>query len=178
MQIDVAIDLNGIDTSESRKYPALPAGQYRVMITSAGYAQTASGNGYRIPLELSVLSGEHRGRTLFEGLNVVNQNETAQQIGRQRLAEILDALGIDRDAFTDTKQIEGKAVLAAVSRSLVKDPLQREKYGDEGGFQNSVARFAPDNIAAPGQTRNGESAAPPSGHADPAPPSMTEEPPW
>ena len=134
-------DVSTEDASSEVSYAALPPGKYRVMISRASYVATASGNGFRIPLQLTVMGGDFNGRTLFEGLNVVNPNETAQLIGKQRLAEILDALGLERSTFSDTDQIEGGVVIAKVTRSRIKDAATREKYGDDDGNQNGVARF-------------------------------------
>lgn len=134
---DVSLD----EGNDSNSYAALPPAKYRVMISRASYVPTAAGTGFRIPLQLTVIGGDHNGRTVFEGLNVVNPNETAQLIGKQRLAEILDALGIERSDFTDTDQIEGGVLIAKVTRSRIKDAAQREKYGDDDGNENGVARF-------------------------------------
>jgi hypothetical protein len=144
MKISTGLDLEGVSTDEAEfenSFKALPAGNYRVMISRASYAPTAAGTGFRIPLQLTVLGGDYTGRIIFEGLNVINPNETAQLIGKQRLAEILDALNIDRSEFGDTDQLEGGVVMAKVTRSLIKDPVQREQYGDDDGNENRVARF-------------------------------------
>jgi hypothetical protein len=156
-RIEHAIDLSDIEISstEPGSFECLPPGKYRVLIARADYKKTASGNGMRIPLELSIVGGDFAGRTLFEGLNVDNPNETAQLIGRQRLKEILEAIGLDHEKFSDTDQIEGEIVVAHVTRNLVKDLVQREKYGDRNGMQNSVSRFSP---ASP--QKNGAARAP------------------
>jgi len=134
-------DVSTEDTGSEVSYAALPPGKYRVMISRASYVATAAGTGFRIPLQLTVVGGDFNGRTLFEGLNVVNPNETAQLIGKQRLAEILDAMSIERSTFSDTDQLEGGMLVAKVTRSRIKDAVQREKYGDDDGNQNGVARF-------------------------------------
>ena len=134
-------DVSTDDENAGNSYAALPPGKYRVMISRASYVATAAGTGFRIPLQLTVIDGEFNGRTIFEGLNVVNPNETAQLIGKQRLAEILDALSIERSGFSDTNEIEGGIVIAKVTRSRIKDAAQREKYGDDDGNENGVARF-------------------------------------
>jgi hypothetical protein len=143
MNIIGNLELEEVSTRKNSEnsYAALPPEKYRVMISRASYVATAAGTGFRIPLQLTIVGGDHNGRTIFEGLNVVNPNETAQQIGKQRLAEILDALGIERSDFSDTDQLEGGMLIAKVTRSRIKDAVQREKYGDDDGNQNGVARF-------------------------------------
>jgi hypothetical protein len=139
------LDLNDVDTSapeNSDSFQSLPSGKYKVMISRADYRETSAGTGHRIPLELTVVGGDSNGRMLFEGLNVDNPNPVATQIGKQRLAEICDAIGLERDQFHDTDQIEGHMVVAHVSRTLIKDLVQREKYGDDAGMENNVSRFS------------------------------------
>lgn len=146
-QIEHAIDLSEIEISspEPSNFECLPPGKYRVLISQADYKTTSRGDGKRIPLTLSVLGGEYAGRLIFEGLNVENPNATAQLIGRQRLKEILDAVNIKDTDFRNTDLIEGEIVVAHVVRNLVKDPVEREKYGDKNGNQNSVSRFSADS---------------------------------
>lgn len=159
------IDLTNVEVSEPQEFMALPAGKYRVIVSEAEYKQTAAGNGHRIALQLTILSGEFKGRKLFEGLNVDNPNEVAEQIGKQRLAEICDAIHIARNALTDVSQIEGNTLIASVTRSASSDP----KYGDSNGHQNGVAKFEADTIAKPA-----DSAPAPT----PAPESTQVESPW
>ena len=143
MKISSHIDLEDVEVQdvEASGFDTLPEGAYRVMISSADYVDTSAGTGKRIPLELTVMSGEYTGRKIFEGLNVENPNDTAQRIGRQRLAELLDGIGIKRNSFKDTDQLEGEVVTAHVTRKMIKDPIQREQYGDKDGMQNGVKKF-------------------------------------
>ena len=154
------LDLEEVDTAapEGGSFQSLPPAKYRVMISRADYKATAAGNGFRIPLELTVVGGDFSGRLVFEGLNVINPNPTAEQIGRQRLAEICDAIGIDREQFSDTDQLEGHIVVAHVTRSLIKDSVRREQYGDDAGMENNVSRFSGAKDAP--ATKTGKSKAP------------------
>ena len=160
------IDLTSVEVKAPGEFMAIPAGKYRVMVTEAEYKATAAGTGHRIALQLTIVAGEHKGRLLFEGLNVDNPNEVAQQIGRQRLAEICDALQIGRGDLNDVGQIEGQTLVANVTRTASKDP----KYGDSNGYTNSVNRFEADLIAA--------QASRPKQQAATAQPSAAEESPW
>ena len=146
------LDLESVEVesgSAASSFDSLPKGKYRVMISRADYKQTARGDGHRIPLEMTIIGGDYNGRLLFEGLNVDNPNPTAQTIGKQRLAEILDSVGIDRSEFNDTDQLEGHILIAHVTQTLIKDPVEREKYGDSNGKQNNVSRFSPAADTAP-----------------------------
>ena len=132
------LDLTNVDTTQGGGgWRTLPSGEYRIMIVNAETRPLKSGNGTALSLECQVMDGEHAGKTMFESLNVVHSNSTAQQIAQRVLATLLDAIGIPRNGLTDTSQLCGKTVLAEVKRSKA-----REGYGDADGFQNSITAFA------------------------------------
>ena len=140
------IDFAEVDETESSQggnFQSLPAGKYRVMISSADYKPTSAGTGMRMPLELTVIGGDCNGRVLYEGLNLVNPNPTAELIAKQRLSEICLAIDLSREQFKDTEQIEGQILIAQITKTQIKDPVEREKYGDDEGMQNNVSRFLP-----------------------------------
>ena len=139
----INLDLSNVDTNTGGGWRTLPAGEYRLMVMNAETRPLRSGNGTALSLECQVLSGEHQGKTLFENLNVIHSNETAQQIAQRILATLRDAVGIPRNGLTDTSQLCGKTVLADVKRSK-----SREGYGDADGFQNSIQAFGAVNGAA------------------------------
>jgi hypothetical protein len=136
------LDLTNVDTSKGGGWRALPAGTYRLMITSATTRELRSGNGTALSLECQVLGGDHGGKTLFENLNVIHSNDTAQQIAQRILATLLDSVGIARNGLEDAAQLSGKSVVAEIKKSKA-----REGYGDADGFQNSIVAFSAVNGA-------------------------------
>ena len=142
MKID--IDVTDVETGPtSNGWTALPAGDYRIVIMETELRETRGGDGLGLVLTINTLGTEHGGVELREWLNVKNPNETAEAIAKKRLAEILDAVGISRDDFDDTSQIEGKPLMAAIGCRRVANDERRAKYGDRNGNENHIRFFGP-----------------------------------
>ncbi len=71
----------------------LPAGNYMVLIENSELVQTKSGSGTMLKLVLNVLDGPYQNRKIFWNINIVNQNDLAQQIGQRQLAQLCHAIG-------------------------------------------------------------------------------------
>lgn len=71
----------------------LPAGIYNVQISNTEIRATKDGFGKILVLEMTVIDGQHKGRKHWENLNVVNKNETAQNIARRTQKQIENAIG-------------------------------------------------------------------------------------
>jgi hypothetical protein len=127
--------LSGFDatTVEPREsFQPIPAGDYTVCISASEEKTTASGNGEYLKLTLEVLDGDHKGRLLFENLNLKNPNETAVKIARQTIAEICLAVNVPQ--LNDAMELHGKPMLASV---------KVEKRNDNGELRNVIKSFAP-----------------------------------
>ena len=72
---------------------ALPAGEYRVQILQSEMRVTKAGTGQMLWLDLEVLEGEHKGRHLYDQLNLINPNPTAEEIAQRTLSAICHAVG-------------------------------------------------------------------------------------
>lgn len=137
----IEIELTDVETGPTaNSWTALEAGDYRVAVTGSDIRETANGAGTGMLLFINVLGTETE---LREWLNIKHKNPTAEAIAKKRVAEILDAVGIARDAFTDTSMIEGKPFMAAIGRRRMKDDERREKYGDRNGDENYIKYFGP-----------------------------------
>jgi len=86
-------------------YEVLPPGWYNVSINSADLMQTKSGTGQYIKLRLDVTGPTHQGRVVFANINVKNDSQKAEEIGRQQLGELMRAIGLPR--VRDTDQLIG-----------------------------------------------------------------------
>lgn len=113
-------------------FSTLPKGWYPVQITSANIVPTKAGTGKILKLELSIIGGEYAGRKIFDGINIQNPNDKAQEIGRKQLGGLLDAIGLvgERDV--------SKYVLRQCKASVRVD----EGNGDFGP-SNKINRYAP-----------------------------------
>ena len=78
----------------SNNYGAIPNGSYPVMITQYEYKKTKAG-GDMLALTVEIIDGTHKGRKVWENLNVVNSNEIAQNIAHSKLKGYFSAVGSD-----------------------------------------------------------------------------------
>lgn len=75
-------------------FEVIPAGWYNAMIDESDIKPTKDGVGRYLELRFSVLDGQYAGRKLFQRLNIVNANPTAQEIAYKQLSAIAHAVGI------------------------------------------------------------------------------------
>jgi len=93
-----------------------PPGKYPVLIKKAEVRETKKGNGHFIALELQILDGPHKGRILFDNINIDNPSEQCVEIGMRTFSALGRAIGLQ--AITNTDQLLNQIVVAHVK---VKD---------------------------------------------------------
>ena len=88
-----------------RSYDLIPEGWYTATITKADLGQTKSGTGTKIDLRYDITGSSQQGRVIFGSVNIRNQSQKAEEIGRQQLGEIMRAIGLAK--VEDTDQLIG-----------------------------------------------------------------------
>ena len=123
-------------------YTPVPPGDYRVMVKDSDLKPTSNGRGNYIQLDLEILEGEHKGRTLIERLNIDNPNEKAVEIAQRTLNAICVAVG--KMSISDTAELHNIPMLAVVK---VDPPKPYVKDGVEmpGSPSNSIKTYKPAN---------------------------------
>jgi hypothetical protein len=98
------------------EFNPLPADEYMAVI-SASETKPVNQKPHNQYLQLvfDIVDEEYAGRKVFERLNVVNDNETAQKIGKQKLSAICLVLGITQ--IDDTEQLHDKPIIIVVGIS-------------------------------------------------------------
>jgi hypothetical protein len=104
-------------------FQVLDPGRYRVQIIASEMRITKDGQGKYLWLELEVLEGEHRGRKLFDRLNLVNASPKAVEIAERTLSAICHAVGKSR--IEDSEELHFIPFLADVR----VQPSKSERYG-------------------------------------------------
>lgn len=87
-------DANTVEPNES--FDPLPSGDYLCVIVASEMKPTKSRNGAFLELEFEVIDGPHKGRKLWDRLNLNNPNETAVKIARGTLSAICRAVDVPR----------------------------------------------------------------------------------
>lgn len=88
------LDFNTAETAaKNMDFDPLPPGRYKAHLTNSEVVATKAGTGELLKLTFEVLEGDYAGRLVFDHLNISNQSEKAQQIGRGMLASLCQACG-------------------------------------------------------------------------------------
>jgi hypothetical protein len=127
--------LNGFDATkvaERTGFTPLPAGDYTCCVAASEEKTTASGTGQYLKLTIEVLDGEHKGRLLFENLNLVNPSAKAVEIAQETLGELCRAINVPRPE--NPMQLHGKPMVCTVA---VK------KRKDTGDLNNEITCYSP-----------------------------------
>ena len=109
----------------------LPIGWYNAAITESEIKPTKSGTGTLLRLVLTVLDGYYTGRKIYDQLNIANQSEQAQNIGRARLSAIGHSVGVLQ--INDSSQLHNLPLKIKVKISKT----------EEGNLGNDVQAYKP-----------------------------------
>lgn len=150
-----SINFNAEQVKPQDDFTPIPAGDYIAQITESEIKATKSGTGQMLTLRWQVLDGQFKGRLVFDRINIINQNPTAQQIGQSQLSSICRAVGVMQ--LADSVQLHNRP--AIISVKVRKD----ETYGDG----NEVKAYKPANGVAPAMPA---AAATPAANAGAVPP--------
>jgi hypothetical protein len=90
-RFDTSFDASSVEPTTA--YDLLPAGKYRAQIVESELRVTRNGTGQFLWLMLDILEGEHKGRKIFDQLNLVNPNPTTVEIAQRTLSAICHATG-------------------------------------------------------------------------------------
>lgn len=150
-----AFDVNTMP--EGRSYDLVPEGWYNATIVKSELKDTTSGTGKKIDVRFDITGPTHQGRAIFAAINIRNQSQRAEEIGRQELGNIMRAIGLSQ--VQDSDQLIGGQLQIKVK---VREPSAEDKakgYTDSrnevGGYKaigGSAAPFAAPAPASPAMT--------------------------
>lgn len=127
-------DLGGFDATKIEPqgdYTPLPAGEYKVVITKSEKKPTKAGTGAFLELEMQVVDGQHKGRTVKDRLNIWNPNQTAAEIASRQLSAICHATGVMTPRASE--MLHGITMVAGV--------VVKERDDKPGAFTNEVKSY-------------------------------------
>jgi hypothetical protein len=123
--------LNFDASQVSPKDEPIPAGDYVAQIRDSEIKDTKAGTGQVLRLTWVIIDGPFVGRTVFDRINVQNQNPTAEKIGQQSLSSICHTLGVMR--LQDSIQLHN--IPCKISVKIKKD----DQYGDSNEIKGYSA---------------------------------------
>jgi hypothetical protein len=84
-------DASGVEPNAPLE--ALPPGDYKVQLLQSEMRVTKAGTGQMLWLDMEVLEGPLQGRHVYDQLNLINPNPTAEEIAQRTLSAICHAIG-------------------------------------------------------------------------------------
>jgi len=164
-RFDTSFDATSVEPTTP--YELLPAGKYRAQIVESEMRATRNGMGQFLWLMLDILDGQHKGRKIFDQLNLVNPNPTTVEIAQRTLSAICHATG--RMHVSDSEELH---LIPMTIQVKIKPP--KNGYGES----NAIAYLSPEGGGATAAAAKPAAtpSAPPTTHAASAPPKMASAP--
>jgi hypothetical protein len=106
-----------LSTVPDSNFAPLPAGDYQMMVVNDEEKTSAAGTRY-VSWTLEVISGEYKGRKIWENLNLYHEKPDVRNISLTRVKSVAIAVGIPADQVKSTEQCLNKPFLATLG---VKD---------------------------------------------------------
>lgn len=151
----VALNFDSSQVEPSAPIEPLPAGEYKVQIVQSEMKETKNGSGQMLVLEMDVIdNGEFANRKIWDRLNIINANKTAQEIAQRTLSSICHAVGIIGQ-LTDSEQLHFKPMTIKVAVREHNDNL----YNDVKSYRAASGQ-APTPAGAPVQPTQPAAPAP------------------
>jgi len=120
---------------------ALPPGDYVAQIVQSEMRVTKAGTGQLLWLDEEVLEGPLKGRHLYDQLNLINPNPTAEEIAQRTLSAICHAVG--KLQVADSEELHFLPMLVRVA-------VKTNGYNEVKGYK-PVGQQQPPRTAAPAQ---------------------------
>lgn len=124
------INFNASEVEVTSREP-IPRGTYEAVVVGSEIRPTKAGNGSGVNLTFEIVSGEHKGRRVFNWLTISHTNADAQRIGHEQLASLCKAVGVTQ--LTDTQQLHNIPLMIRVDidradpeRNVIKRYLPKE----------------------------------------------------
>ncbi len=127
----------------------LPDGNYPVIIQASEWKPTKKQDGTYLELTLQVIDGQHKGRKVWDRLNLSNPNSQAVDIAQQTLSAICHAVGVMK--VSDSAQLHNVPMLAKLKVKQGENGPMNEVRGYKKMGGAVVGSVAPAVAAAPVQ---------------------------
>jgi hypothetical protein len=129
-------DASGVEPAVAMEL--LPPGKYRVQIVQSEMKPTKQGDGQMLWLEFDILDGPHRGRKLWERLNLVNASQQTVEIAQRQLSAICHA--VDRIHVSDSEQLHFRPMTITLAVEI--DNRDKLLPVDQQRKQNRIKGYA------------------------------------
>lgn len=132
------IGFNANEVEPSTPFELLPVGKYLAVAVASEMKPTKTGGGEYLQLTFEIVEGEHKGRKIFERLNIRNSNKQAEDIAMRALSALCRATGVME--LEDSEQLHDIPVVLDIGTEAGKG---------EYGPQNRIKGYSAAGGAAP-----------------------------
>lgn len=126
------LNFNATAIEPATAYEILPKGKYLCVGIASEMKATKNNTGEYLQITFEIVDGEHKGRKIFERLNIRNANKTAEDIAQRTLSALCRAVGVMQ--LTDSVQLHDIPVMLDISV---------EEGKGEYGPQNRIKGYMP-----------------------------------
>lgn len=157
---------NAMSVEPSKSFEPIPEGRYVAIIAKSDMKATKAGTGEYLEMTLQIVDGEHKGRQLWERLNLKNPNATAVAIAQGTLSAICRAVGV----LTPQDSAELHDIPLEIKVVCKKSPETGEIRNEIKGYQAvKAAGFGHGSAFTPPPVQQQAPSPPPSNGARPTP---------
>lgn len=125
-----------LDELPESKYSLIPEGWYQASITEVELADTKDKTGQKLSVKFAILGPTQQGRSIFANINIKNNSQKAEEIGRAQLGDLMRAIGLTH--ASDTDQFIGGNLQIKVA---IKPPSTNKLTGEQYDEKNEVKGY-------------------------------------
>lgn len=131
--LDIKLD----DLPES-KYSLIPEGWYQASITEVKLTDTKDKTGQKLEVKFAIIGPAQQGRSIFANINIKNNSQKAEEIGRSQLGDLMRAINMTHASDTD-QFIGGNLQIKVAIKPPSINKLTGEKYDEKNEIKGYKA---------------------------------------
>jgi hypothetical protein len=143
-------DLGGFDASQIKdsEFEALPAGEYRAVISDSERKKTKDGESELLQVKLQIIDGPFKNRTVIDRFNLWNKNPEATKIAQQQFKKVCEAVNIPKPP--DSSALHMKPLTIKLAVKEYNGNNQNEVKGYKPATTSAAAPSATSSVSKPG----------------------------
>ena len=143
-------DLGGFDASQVKdsEFEALPAGEYRAVISDSERKKTKDGESELLQVKLQIIEGPFKNRTVIDRFNLWNKNPEATKIAQQQFKKVCEAVNIPKPP--DSSALHMKPLMVKLAVKEYNGNNQNEVKGYKPATTSAAAPVSTSSASKPG----------------------------
>jgi len=123
-------DLGGYDASQVKdsEFEALPAGEYRAVITESERKKTKDQSSELLQVKLQIIDGPFKNRTVIDRFNLWNKNPQATTIAQQQFKKVCEAVNVPKPGDSSALHMKPLMIKLAVKEYDGKEQNEVKGY--------------------------------------------------